>query len=104
MSFYFIAIPLPDRLKKKLSNWQSKYKPLLPYKHWTDRNDFHITLKFLGEVDQEKLHLLQKKLVELKYMQRFTVNVHSLNTFGNPYKPRVLWIGVDKNKEIMAMH
>jgi len=104
MSFYFIAIPIPNQLKNQLSYWQSQYKKVLPYKQWTYIDDFHITLKFLGPVNEEKLQILRKSLKQLKNIQKFQLEIGSLHTFGNINNPRVLWVGVEKSPEIVSLH
>lgn len=104
MSFYFVAIPLPDQLKKELANIQHKFKSKLPYKQWTYIDDFHITLKFLGSVEHKKLFSLQKKLQQLHDLRAFDVKIGSIHTFGKRTCPRVLWTAVDKNNEILRLY
>lgn len=104
MSHYFIAIPIPKHLKKLLSNWQIKHKEVLPFKQWTCIDDFHITLKFLGSMDREKLFFLQENLTQLNCFKKFVVKIGAIHTFGNLKTPRVLWVGVEKNESIIALH
>lgn len=104
MSHYFIAIPIPKHLRKILLNWQQTCQNVLPYKQWTHKDDFHITLKFLGSVDDEQLCILKHELHQLQDFPKFSVNIGALNTFGNKNSPRVLWIGVEKTKYIVRLH
>lgn len=100
---YFIAVPLPDRLKRNLSEQQKKLKELLPYKQWTHPDDLHITLKFLGPVPPNQLNQLKVKLETLTDIHTFQVNAGSLGTFGNSMQPRVLWAGVEKNDALTQL-
>lgn len=103
MSFYFIAIPIPYSLKNKLAQIQQTFKGKLPYKEWTYIDDFHITLKFLGPIEKHKLSHLKKSLNQLSNIQAFHVNICSIQTFGER-TPRVLWVGADKNEEIVTLY
>lgn len=46
MSHYFIGIQVKPELAEQLSEWQTNLAQHLPYKQWTDKSDFHITLVF----------------------------------------------------------
>ena len=98
---YFIAISLPQSLKDSLFHIQSKLKPNLPYKIWPHKEDLHITLKFLGEVDNKKVRELNKHLNSLTMLTSFKTTVESIGYFGKEDRPRVLWAGVRRNEELV---
>lgn len=100
---YFIAIPLPNSLKNQLAKWQYDLKEIVPYKQWTNKGDLHITLKFLGPVEQEKLELLSETMKNLEKASGFPLNTKSIGTFGNPEKPRVLWAGIEKTDALLRL-
>ncbi|RLL47715.1 RNA 2',3'-cyclic phosphodiesterase [Oceanobacillus piezotolerans] len=100
---YFIAIPLSSKLQDYFSNWQDELVGKLPYKQWYNKKDFHITLKFLGEVDDNKLKALRMELEKLSLLKAFSIVVGEIGTFGNPKSPRVIWAGVEKNKNLMQL-
>ncbi|MBY7143912.1 RNA 2',3'-cyclic phosphodiesterase [Virgibacillus sp. NKC19-3] len=100
---YFIAIPLQAPLKEYLSYWQDRLKTHLAYKQWPHYEDLHITLKFLGAVDDSKIQQLRRKLKIIEHTQTFSIEVGGLGTFGNPEKPRVLWAGVDKTALLTSL-
>ncbi|MBP1968938.1 2'-5' RNA ligase [Virgibacillus natechei] len=97
---YFIAIRLPGSLKENLSKWQHELKKDVSFKQWPHFEDLHITLKFLGEVDDTKLRQLKEELKTIEDEQAFSIAVGGIGVFGNPKKPRVLWAGVDKTKSL----
>ncbi|WP_164668316.1 RNA 2',3'-cyclic phosphodiesterase [Virgibacillus doumboii] len=100
---YFIAIPLTESIKNKFSNWQLGLKESLAYKQWPHKDDLHITLKFLGPVELDRINRLIKSLEVIKATPAFSVLTGNLGCFGNPKKPRVLWAGVEKTNEIMQL-
>ncbi|TRM12995.1 RNA 2',3'-cyclic phosphodiesterase [Lentibacillus cibarius] len=104
LSHYFIAIPLPRFLKRLFAEWQSGLQKCLPYKQWTHLEDFHITLKFLGPVSQMQLYKLLDSLHAVEGIPAFRVHAQDLGTFGNPVKPRVLRVGVEKKEELLQLH
>jgi RNA 2',3'-cyclic 3'-phosphodiesterase len=46
----FVAIELPQEVRAHLSRVQERLRPLAPKAGWTNSNNLHVTLKFLGEV------------------------------------------------------
>ncbi|WP_179134554.1 RNA 2',3'-cyclic phosphodiesterase [Oceanobacillus timonensis] len=95
MSHYFIGIPVQPELAKQLAAWQTILKKYLPYKQWTHRYDFHITLVFLGEVDEQSIEMLQRKLSSITACPSFALKRTELKTFGNKKQPRVIWLGME---------
>ena len=100
---YFIAIPLNPALKDYFSKWQDSLKEQLPYKQWPHKQDLHITLKFLGPVEPNKLNDLINELKRIEQLQDFELTVGTIGAFGNPLKPRVLWAGVEKTSELVVL-
>lgn len=100
---YFMAVPLPRSLKEKFAGWQRELKPTLPYKNWVHPDDLHITLKFLGAVENEKLYALMESMKRIERLSAFSLMTGTLGTFGNPKKPRVLWVDVEQKRELFRL-
>ncbi len=66
--------------------------------------DFHITLHFFGSISQEKLILISKQLEQITNQKEFTLEIGQLSTFGQPLKPRVLWLGVAYQTALTSLH
>lgn len=96
----FIAINLPENIKKELANFQSRW-PELPIR-WVKPENLHITLVFLGYLsDEELLEVLKiTKEVVLKH-QSFTINLKKI-IYGPPKKmpPRMVWAEGEKSTEL----
>lgn len=45
----FIAVPLPDSLKRLIGAWTRDIRTTFPFRKWTDEADLHVTLQFLGD-------------------------------------------------------
>jgi 2'-5' RNA ligase len=102
MSHYFLAIKLPSSLQAYYHEWQIHYKNVLPYKKWTAKEDLHITLKFLDEVDLETIEILIGKLKEIN-QPNFNLEFEGLNFFGSVTRPRVLYVEVVLNKSLLML-
>ncbi|WP_340003237.1 RNA 2',3'-cyclic phosphodiesterase [Oceanobacillus sp. FSL K6-0127] len=103
MAHYFIAIQLPKRLQAYFTSWQNELQKKLVYKQWTHQKDLHITLQFLGEVDDNRIRHLTKALEEIERISSFDIEVGGVGVFGNPNKPRVLWAGVNKTNALAQL-
>lgn len=101
---YFIAIPLPLALKDHLASWQEQLKKQVTYKQWTNKQDLHITLKFLGAVENDQLLRIQQELRKMEKLRLFSVQAGSLGVFGNPATPRILWGAVEKTEQLDLLH
>ncbi|MCJ7787087.1 RNA 2',3'-cyclic phosphodiesterase, partial [Patescibacteria group bacterium] len=81
----FIAINLPENIKKKLTDYQLKW-PELPCR-WTKKENLHITLAFLGYLTDEELFEVCKitKEVALRH-EPFFINLNKI-LYGPPKQP-----------------
>jgi len=99
----FVAIELPRELTSKIDQLQSALKKTNADVSWVKPQNVHITLKFLGEVREEKIEeVYQATEKSVKGLRNFPVNLQGLGGFPNLKRPRVIWIGVEKGKEILA--
>lgn len=96
----FVAIELPDRIQQKLSEIQDSLRGTIENVSWTRSGNFHLTLKFIGEVEGEKIDridaILQQTLLSYK---PFSIEIGGIGTFPNMSRPRVLWIGLSAGNE-----
>ncbi|MBS3681972.1 RNA 2',3'-cyclic phosphodiesterase [Ornithinibacillus massiliensis] len=99
---YFIAIPVSTELKEKFFTWQESLKQNISYKVWPHQEDLHITLKFLGAVEEQQLKQLRNNLATIIYTA-FTLTVGGIGTFGKHDNPRVVWAGVKKNTNLEGL-
>ena len=99
---YFLAVPLPIQIKEKLATYSSNWNLKLPFKKWTYKDDFHITLSFLGPVTYTKSKELMEQLqMDLAGYKKFNLTISHLGIFGSNDKPRVWWVGMDHSIELI---
>jgi 2'-5' RNA ligase len=96
----FIAINLPEDIKKELGLYAEKW-PELPAK-WTYRDNLHITVEFLGDLTDEELSDACKITGEVA--RRHTPFSLILNKvlYGPEKKlfPRMVWVQGEKSEEL----
>ena len=92
----FIAVELPEDLKKELNEMDAQLKKTSPpVVKWVDPNSIHITLKFLGEISEDNIEELMLAIEEsAQGTLPFQLEVRGLGAFPNLERPQVLWAGV----------
>jgi 2'-5' RNA ligase len=91
----FVAIPLPSELRSKLLAVQQEFRQIPMDATWVREDGFHVTLKFLGEVQAERLDDIVAAMLETIYRHRpFVVTLREVGVFPNESQPRVLWVGL----------
>lgn len=100
----FIAVACPPEVKAKLARTSERIKSLGDLKV-VEKENIHLTLRFLGEVEESKVDELISALATVKKPGGFEVCIKGLGAFPGPGSPRVLWAGAEKgDKELMELH
>lgn len=64
---------------------------------WVKREAMHLTLRFLGEVDEGRVPDLRTVLDELEGRGRFDLRIVTVGSFGGR-RPRVIWVGFEEDR------
>ncbi len=89
----FLAIDLDEALKEKIILVKKNLEEALPKIRSTKPNTWHLTVKFLGETNKDKLEDVKKicKNIILKYSP-FHIILKDISAFPNLRMPRVIFI------------
>lgn len=99
----FIAVELTEDIKKKIEELQSPLKKINADVSWVKPGNVHATLKFLGEVPEDKIEkVFEGAKKALEGIKNFELSLKDLGCFPNLKRPRVIWIGVEKGKEELS--
>ena len=90
----FIAVDLPTELRQQLAELQRALQPLTDTARWVAPESIHITLKFIGEVQEKRLEDIDSAFTGLTW-KPFTVTVRSVGFFPGNRSPRVFWAGME---------
>jgi len=93
----FVGIEFPPELKLHLSMFETT----LPGAKWVDAGNFHLTLRFIGEVDEGVAADIDEVLARVK-ARRFRLQLAGTGVFGGG-KPRALWVGVERHPDLVAL-
>ncbi len=85
----FVGLQLPDSVVSRLQIMCSG----LPGALWVESANMHITLRFIGEVDEHEADELDRWLASVT-TPPFNLELRGLGTFGQGHKIRALWAGV----------
>lgn len=102
----FIAINFPENAKNKLEEVQRKTENSFSYFNgvcpviWTKKNNLHITLLFLGNIETEELFDVFEKLEAItSKTSPLEINLNSI-TYSPKDNPRMVWVSGEKSKEL----
>ena len=101
----FIAALIPDKIQNKLANYIHSLRNNMDGVKWERPQKLHLTLKFLGEVEESDLteiSNLVEKIVEP--YSPFKMSITDFGGFPSLQNPRVLYIGLSQNKELSKLH
>lgn len=92
----FIACDIPEALLEKISSIQDKLKGLDADVSWTKVSSIHITLKFLGDLEEGLVDKVEAVIKEAsKGQPPFDISIKGSGSFPNLKNPRVIWLGID---------
>ena len=96
----FIAVDLNETLRREISALQTDLRSARADVKWVEPGNLHLTLKFLGSVDENHLLPLTDALKTSGLRHHpFTISLGGLGCFPNMESPRVIWIAVSAGKE-----
>jgi len=88
----FVALELPDAVRQQLAALGRRLQPLGDVRS-TPTSQLHVTLKFLGDVDDAQAGAIGRHLAAARW-QRLQLRPAGLGQFPPRGAPRVLWAGL----------
>lgn len=94
----FVALPLPEEVRDQLADLEDR----LPGARWVPPDSFHITLRFIGEVDGGLAEDIDAELTGLSG-EGFPVSIAGVGTFGEGPKTRLLYARVEPSEPLSRL-
>ncbi len=88
----FVALPIPDSVAQRLMLLQGG----VPGARWQSREQLHLTLRFIGEVDGRDASAIEDALAGID-APAFDLQLHGVGQFGNK-QPHSLWAAARRNE------
>ena len=96
----FIAALIPEEIRKQLLKYINSLKSDIDGVKWEKSDKLHITLKFLGNVEESKLDDITNLLSRLvERCSPFKYEISEFGGFPNLNNPKVLYMGLSENRE-----
>ena len=99
----FIAIELEEEVKDYLAEVQAETQKLCRKGNYVPKDNFHITLHFLGEIEEDDMEYLQDAMYETARRNRpFTLTLHKIGFFPRGNKG-IMWAGLEKSTHLQRL-
>lgn len=101
----FVALSIPEAIKGVIQDAQAELRGAVPEKaaRWTRREQFHLTLKFLGNVPASRVEELAGALRPVcSHSPPLSLRAARIGFFPGARFPRVVWVGVNDLQERLA--
>ena len=88
---------ITSKIRNELIRLQSELKKSLKGNiSWVEPENIHLTLRFLGQVNNEQLDEIKKIVQETaKKIKRFNMDLGVIGAFPDVSYPRILWVGIN---------
>jgi 2'-5' RNA ligase len=91
----FLAVEVTDAVRRKAAALQGELARTGADINWVDPANLHVTLLFLGEVEDRELHsLCRLAAAAVAAEPPFEVRVGGVGAFPNGRRPKTVWAGV----------
>jgi RNA 2',3'-cyclic 3'-phosphodiesterase len=94
----FVAIDLPEGLKDPLTGFIRE----VPLAKWVGREELHLTLRFIGEVDDRTFSAIKTGLSRISFSP-FMLTLCGVGHFPPRAHPRVLWVGMQPSDGLVTL-
>ncbi|NWF88781.1 MAG: RNA 2',3'-cyclic phosphodiesterase [Ignavibacteriaceae bacterium] len=99
----FVALNIPEAIKEQIKQVRKNICPKDENFNWETNSKIHLTLKFVGEVDDKLLIPIIEELNFLSNFNELFCNTSNFGFFFKNHEPRILWIGLNIDKEIYSI-
>ncbi|MDE3003366.1 MAG: RNA 2',3'-cyclic phosphodiesterase [Gemmatimonadota bacterium] len=100
----FVGINFPKKQREKMHRAARALREQdLPVR-WVDPDNFHVTLKFLGEVRREQIDTVTAGIERAaSSTQPFQAEIGGFGAYPTVRRPRVIWLGVEACPELRCL-
>ena len=101
----FIAIDLPKELKDRISSIVERLTKCDLEAKWVKPENIHMTLKFLGNVDDKQIDIVKSIISEITLnFKKIIVECSGFGFFPNEKHPRVLFLKTSKEDDLRKIY
>ena len=96
----FVALQISPAVRESLAEFLATLRALSSQPRWVRAENLHVTLKFIGEVQPEKLGDIRVALSAVHSDRSVTLDFRGVGFFPNEERARVFWAGVEASANL----
>ena len=97
----FVALPMSEEVLASVGDLLMRLKEAGADVKWVKPKALHLTLKFLGEIEVDRVNVVKRVLRDVAAVHpRFTMKVAGVGGFPALRNPRVVWAGISSGMEL----
>jgi RNA 2',3'-cyclic 3'-phosphodiesterase len=101
----FLAINPPADVRRRVWEAIAPLRDLSPDVSWVPEIKIHLTLKFIGEMAEDRIASLSSAMTELARTHAApVVHLATVGAFPNFRRPRVIWMGIEQEPRLELLH
>ncbi len=94
----FVALDFPADVRERLAGLGGG----VPGARWTEPENLHLTLRFIGEVPDDTAADIDSALSEIE-APGFDLVLDGVGMYGSSRQPRILWAGVERSEPLLHL-
>jgi len=98
----FIAIEPPKEIRDCLFEIQNKLRNLPAKINWIAKKHIHLTLFFIGEINENKLQQIKEVLAKIKF-KKFELHLDKIGVFPDEDYIRIIWVGLNPKDKVIEL-
>ena len=99
----FVALKIPENIKEQLFNICHELVSDASLYKWETKDKIHLTLKFIGEVDENLVLPISTELDFVKNYRSFNFQISRFGFFFRDNRPKILWAGMQTDESIFKL-
>jgi 2'-5' RNA ligase len=101
----FFAVPIPEDVRRSLARAQAELRASAGEQgiRWVAPEQFHYTLKFLGETPEEDVpQAIEAARPVSAQVAPFSLTLAGIGAYPQQHRPQVLWVGATEGVPLLA--
>lgn len=100
----FVSLNIPNEIINQIQQIKESIFPNFNELKWEENSKLHLTLKFIGEVNESLVKLIQQELEFLEAYNRLKCSTTKFGCFYNQNnEPKILWLGLKFDEHIFSI-
>ncbi len=99
----FFAIEFDDDIKSYLSEIQQEVRQYSASGNFSLKENFHLTLRFIGEQSMERVDNLKQVLRDTARFQEFQLKLEKMGSFKKGNRS-IIWLGLEKSSQLQQLY